>query len=193
MRSTGIPLVLLDVDGVLNILGDDAAPSWDVVLSGRATAEGTSFAITWSPDVIDRINSWINAEVEIQWLTTWGYDANNSLRHLVGLPELTVAGTHNGSWQGVPEDKNVTSHAAMAPAAPDPLTGEWWKYDVVKRLLSEQPGRLLVWVDDELFPPTRFRRWADEHESIHPIGPDGHLGLTEADIEEIEALLDLKR
>lgn len=183
------PLVLLDVDGVLNILGDDEEPTWEVVLSGRATAEGTSFPITWSPDVIDWITRWIDAGVEIQWLTTWGHDANSSLRHLVGLPELPVAGTYDERWRGAPETTGATSHAEMAPAAPDPLTGAWWKYDVVKRLLTEQPGRLLIWVDDELFGPSRFRTWADAQELVHPIGPDGDLGLTQADLEEIDRLL----
>ena len=193
------PLLLLDVDGVLNILGDDTQPAWDLVMSGHAVADGSTFPITWAPAVIDAFKTWIVQGVEVQWLTTWGHDANSSLRHLVGLPELAVAGTYDGEgWLGAIKRTNeddstseqpVTSHADIAPAAPDPLTGAWWKYDVVQRLLVDYSDRLLVWIDDELSRADRFRRWADEHERVHPIGPDGDLGLTQADLAEIEGLL----
>ena len=65
----------------------------------------------------------------------------------------------------------------------------WWKYDVVKRLLDEHPDCLLVWIDDELFRPTRFRRWAEDHDRVRPIGPDGDLGLTHEDLADISAHL----
>lgn len=183
------PLVLLDVDGVLNVLGEESRATWDVLMAGRATADGTSFSIMWSPEVIQTLNGWIEDGVEVQWLTTWGHDANHSLRHLVGLPELPVAGTYDEHWRGASESTPAASHAEMAPAAPDPLTGEWWKYDVVQRLLRQHPDRLLVWIDDELFLPSPFRRWADWHERVHAIGPDGDLGLTQDDLDEIASML----
>ena len=77
----------------------------------------------------------------------------------------------------------------MAPAAPDPLTGQWWKYDVVQRILNEQPDRIVIWIDDELHRAQRFRHWADQHPRVHPIGPDGSRGLTPADLETLDALL----
>jgi hypothetical protein len=181
------PLLLLDVDGVLNILGDDTQPSWDVIMTGRAVADGMAYTITWSPEVIQAVLDWIDQGVEVQWLTTWGHDANTSMRHLIGMPELPVAGTYDENWAGAVESASTRSHAEMAPAAPDPLTGAWWKYDVVKRLLDEHPDRLLVWIDDELFRPTRFRRWAEAHERVYPTGPDGDLGLTQENLDEIEA------
>ncbi|MCW2707221.1 MAG: hypothetical protein JWM22_1063, partial [Frankiales bacterium] len=68
------PLILLDVDGVLNILSDDDAPaSWDLVRKGRATAEGSSYPITWAPDVVEAIKGWLDAGADVQWLTTWGH------------------------------------------------------------------------------------------------------------------------
>jgi hypothetical protein len=184
---TNRPLILLDVDGVLNILSRDASP-WDAVRSGWAIAEGNRYRITWSPEVIDTIKRWLAEGVEIQWLTTWGHDANNSLRHLLGLPELPVAGTYDQDPTGSPETAG-DSHASVAPAAPDPLTGQWWKYDVACRIVKEQPDRTLIWVDDELRRALRFRRWAEEHPRVHPVGPDCDVGLVPADLEAIEALL----
>jgi hypothetical protein len=183
------PLILLDVDGVLNILSDDDAPaSWDLVRKGRATAEGSSYPITWAPDVVEAIKGWLDAGADVQWLTTWGHDANRSLRELLGLPELPVAGTYDHEPAGVPDDDGP-SHAAVAPAAPDPLTGQWWKYDVVQRILREQPKRTVIWIDDELLRAQEFRRWADEHPHVHAIGPDGDLGLTADDLAAVEELL----
>ncbi|MCU1624904.1 MAG: hypothetical protein JWL79_3749 [Frankiales bacterium] len=183
------PLILLDVDGVVNILGEDDSPDgWDVVCSGRATAEGNTYPIVWSPEVVAALTRWLDDGVEIQWLTTWGHDANRSLRELIDLPELPVAGTYDHEPAGVPEEPG-RSHASDAPSAPDPLTGQWWKYDVVQRILREQPERTLIWIDDELHGAMRFREWADEHPQVHAIGPDGDLGLTAADLVAIEALL----
>jgi hypothetical protein len=183
------PLILLDVDGVLNILSDDNAPdSWDVVCSGRATADGSSYPISWAPEVVVAVKRWISGGVEVQWLTTWGHDANTSLRHLLDLPELPVAGTHDYEPAGIAEEAG-RSHASVAPAAPDPLTGQWWKYDVVQRLLREQPDRTLIWIDDELHRAMRFRRWADDHPRVIPIGPDGDLGLTAEDLATIDQAL----
>jgi hypothetical protein len=182
------PLVLLDVDGVLNVLSD-SADGWPVLAAGWAVAEGRRYPINWAPDVIDALRRWLDEGVEVQWLTTWGHDANDSLRHLLGLPELPVAGTYRQEPWGAPEAAG-DSHASVAPAAPDPLTGQWWKYDVVQRLLREHPGRTLIWVDDELhLEGTRFRRWADEHPSVIPIGPDGRYGLTPDHLAQIDELL----
>lgn len=182
------PLVLLDVDGVLNVLSD-AVDGWPVLSAGWAVAGGRRFPITWAPEVVTALRRWLAAGVEVQWLTTWGHDANTSLRHLLGLPELPVAGTYDQDPVGAPEAAG-SSHASVAPAAPDPLTGRWWKYDVVQRLLHEQPGRPLVWIDDELHVDrSPFRRWADEHAWVTAIGPDGRYGLTRRELDQVERLV----
>lgn len=193
------PLLLLDVDGVLNALADDARdlaawPWWD---SGRARAGGRSWPIRWAPAVVDRLRGWHEAgAVELQWLTTWGHDANDELAALLGMPRLAVAGTYDDEPDpGVPEPGvagpgRALSHAAVAPAAPDPLSGHWWKYDVVRRVLREHRQRTLVWVDDELHSPTGpFRRWADAEPRVLAVGPDPRSGLVPADLDAVAAVL----
>jgi hypothetical protein len=89
------PLVLLDVDGVLNaVQAWGRSDAWDDWRTGLRDAEGRSFPITWSPSVVAAVRSWQEL-AEVQWLTTWGHDANASLRHLLELPELPVAGTYD--------------------------------------------------------------------------------------------------
>ena len=51
------PLVLLDVDGVLNALGP-ADGSWPDWRAGRATATGRSWPIRWSPSVVEAVRRW---------------------------------------------------------------------------------------------------------------------------------------
>ena len=148
------PVLLLDVDGVLNAF--DRVPAarggWDDWQHGGATAEGTRWPITWSPRVVATLSDWHEqGRVELRWLTTWGHDANDELRRLLGLPELPVAGTYHeaGGPSGAAETGG--GHASVTPAAPDPLSGSWWKYDVVVSLLRTEPERRFVWVDDYAF------------------------------------------
>jgi hypothetical protein len=192
------PLLLLDVDGVLNALADDerhltAWPSWR---QGWARAEGTRWPIRWAPAVVDRLRDWHDADrIQIQWLTTWGHDANGELRRLLGLPELPVAGTYaehgdEAVDEGAPEAVAAgRAHASVAPAAPDPLSGRWWKYDVVRRLREQQPERPMIWVDDELHSPhSPFARWAAGN-GVLAVGPHPVTGLSPTDLETIEAAL----
>ncbi|MDP9183414.1 MAG: HAD domain-containing protein [Actinomycetota bacterium] len=186
------PLLLLDVDGVLNALADydehlEVWPDWK---SGHATADGTSWPITWAPEVIGQLRTWHESgSVELQWLTTWGHDANGELRELLGLPGLAVAGTYDDGLPAI-NDPAATSHADVAPAAPDPLTGQWWKYDVVLKVLQEHPERVIIWVDDELHDGTsRFRQWADQHDRVLAVGPDPRSGLASHDVLRIMEIL----
>jgi len=182
-------VVLLDVDGVLNALGNDLPPGkWS---HGWATADGVSWPISWAPRVVDALRSWHeDGQLELKWLTTWGHDGNADLRRLLGLPELRVAGTYqDGRLRGVPTASSGSSHAAVTPASPDPLSGLSWKYDVVCHLLADHPGRV-IWVDDELHgPDSPFRAWATLHDRLVVIGPDPSCGLTEHDLDAIGAIL----
>lgn len=184
------PLLLLDVDGVLNALPEGPQdllcwPEWE---SGWARSQDGRWHITFAPPLMRQLRAWHESgQVEIQWLTTWGHDANDELRELLQLPELVVAGTYQDVEGGVPETHHVTAaaHADVAPAAPDPLSGRWWKYDVVQRVLRENPGRTVVWIDDELHTENRFTRWAAEQPHLTAVGPNPRSGLAADDLASI--------
>jgi len=190
---TDTPVLLLDVDGVLNALAPVPAVrgGWDDWRHGSATAEGSRWPITWSPQVVATLRSWHeHRQVELRWLTTWGHDANDELRRLLELPALAVAGTYHDAGAPSGSADVGVAHASTAPAAPDPLSGRWWKYDVVVRLLRVEPDRRFVWVDDDLDRYGGvFVRWAGMQPSIAPIVPDPRRGLTAADLEAIAAVL----
>ncbi|MFP5218910.1 MAG: hypothetical protein ACLGIG_04125 [Actinomycetes bacterium] len=111
-------------------------------------------------------------------LRPWNTREPLELRTLLGLPE-----------RGRGAGEVAAAHAAVAPSAPDELSGRWWKHDVVLRLLEEQPGRLIIWVDDELHRDTEFRRWADGQPDVVGVGPDRIAGLSPDDLERIETKL----
>lgn len=185
------PLVLLDVDGVLNaVQARRRSDAWGDWRSGQATAEGRSFPITWSPSVVAAVRSWQEL-AEVQWLTTWGHDANRSLRHLLELPELPVAGTYD-DVDGPAGDPDATgaTHASVAPAAPDRLTGRWWKFDVVRRVVRAQPDRRLVWLDDDLAGEDDLREWVRTEADCLALAPRPQTGLTPADLEVVALWLE---
>lgn len=173
---------------MLNALADDdeELTGWQHWSRGHAEADGTRWPIVWSPAVIDRLRHWHEQGlVELQWLTTWGHDANGELGELLGLPALQIAGTYDEvALNGGVMARVGASHASVAPSAPDPLTGRWWKYDVVRRVLAAQPDRTVIWVDDELYEhDSPFRAWAAAQGVLLAVGPDPRCGLCPEDLE----------
>lgn len=186
------PLLLLDVDGVLNAFGYAGESPDDRDWSfGTAEADGSEWPITWCPSVLAQLRAWHEqGVVELQWLTTWGHEANGQLRELLGLPELAVAGTYEEDdvlITGAPSRGASAAHAAVAPAAPDPLSGKWWKYDVVRRIVAAQPLRRVIWVDDELDEAdSPFVQWAAETGGqVVTVGPGSSFGLGDTDLTRI--------
>lgn len=116
--------------------------------------------ITFAPELMAGIRELHeSAAVEIRWLTTWGPDANDGLRELLGLPEFAVAGT--------PE-----------------YASAWWKLPCAVRAVEER--RPVIWTDDDLDASDTARRWAS-NVGMLAIAPDPAVGLTPADLETIRA------
>ncbi len=180
-------LLLLDVDGVLNALGRPL-PERPTYCLGRARSGRGSYEIAWAPEAVARILALHSSgAVEVRWLTTWGHDANGSLRQLLGMPELAVAGTFDGvSAEGEP-GREAGSLAAVTPAARDGLTGRWWKFDVVAGLLAEDPVRRLVWLDDDLAEEDDLARWTRLQTDALILAPDPLMGLSRHDLQTVEA------
>ena len=125
------PLVLLDVDGVINdveamlalYLEDDpegAADNWvvDVVES-----DGMKLAI---PRHMGELVRALTAETEVWWCTTWRQRANNDIATHLDIEALPVI--DDGG------EKRTTE----------------WKTDAARGLVAEAlaAGRLVVWIED---------------------------------------------
>ncbi len=92
--SKSKPIILLDVDGVINMVGRDkiALQLWpDCVRSNQIKIRWCkAFDVFYSPAMIQRINQW-NKVAEIRWLTSWNDAANDSLAPAVGLDQFVFA------------------------------------------------------------------------------------------------------
>jgi hypothetical protein len=172
MPSTSdVPILLLDVDGVLNAARIDLPEGWK-----RGTFNG--FVLSWDPTVTARLRKLHESgRAEIQWLTTWTTNADQLLAEPMGLP------------------RGLKTHA-RADAAPTgllgPLGGEagWWKLAVAREVAEAEPDRRIVWVDDDLAEQAADTgEWLATHPHVLVVAPQLFVGLTHEQLDEIEAWL----
>lgn len=171
------PLWLLDVDGVLNALsarpGRATWPDWEW---GTAAVHGVDWPIRFAPAVSAYVTA-VHADdrADVRWLTTWGSGANGELARLLGLPQLAVAGEP-------PEAGGLADAEGV---------GRWWKADVVRTLVLADPGRPLLWTDDDLAHEPRVTHWVGAHAARSLcLAPDPVTGLSPSDLARVDAFFD---
>jgi hypothetical protein len=171
MATGDIPILLLDVDGVLNAACLDLPEGWE-----RGTFNG--FVLSWDPTITARLRAMHDAgRVEIQWLTTWTTDADRLLAEPMGLP------------------RGLKTHA-RADAAPVGFLGRsfgisgWWKLAAAREVAEAEPNRRIVWIDDDLAEQAADTgEWLAANPHVLVIAPDLFSGLTHEQLDEIEAWL----
>jgi hypothetical protein len=158
------PVLLLDVDGVLNAF----QPSWGDELT-RTNVAG--LPIRWAPAMIERLREIHRSGlVEIRWCTTW-----------CGLPvQLRALGELFG----------LDIPAAFGDR---PMSKTWGDLKVEAAIEVIAEGRLLIWADDEeaaaarrLFPVVAA---AENAGRALLLTPESRLGLQPEDLDAIEAFL----
>ncbi|WP_448618296.1 HAD domain-containing protein [Geodermatophilus sp. URMC 65] len=172
MASTSdVPILLLDVDGVLNAARADLPAGWE-----RGTFNG--YVLTWDPTITARLRKLHESgRVEIQWLTTWTTDADRLLAEPMGLPRGLV--TH-----------------ARADSAPIGFSGVfggssgWWKLTAARAVAESEPDRRIIWVDDDLaMQAADTGDWLAANPHVLVVAPDLYVGLTHEQLDAIEAWL----
>ena len=169
--TTDVPILLLDVDGVLNAACLDLPDGWK-----RGTFNG--FVMSWDPTVTARLRALHESgRVEIHWLTTWAANADRLLAEPMGLP------------------RGLKTHAREG-AAPTGFAGElrglssWWKLAAARAVAEAEPDRRIVWIDDDLAEQAaETGEWLAAHPHVLVVAPDLFAGLTHAQLDEIEAWL----
>lgn len=134
------PVLLLDVDGVINACTRKPDPNaWEHWQTGEAAASGRVWPITWSPEVVKFLTALHDSgQVEIRWHTTWQQDAQR-IADLTGLPKFPVA--------HAPEFLAGSQEAAAAIL--EDRRPVWWKLPAAERVVAEE-GRPLIWIDDDI-------------------------------------------
>jgi hypothetical protein len=166
--TTGtLPILLLDVDGVLNAVTRTDPRTWNDWRVNRANG----IPIRWSPSMIAALTR-LSERVEMRWLTTW-WDMTYRLEFL-GLPPMKVANTRD-------EYLDRTG---------GPLS--WWKLATAKRVVAE--GRPVIWIDDDLAHVPEALEWGKSlpKGTLLGISPATFRGITPRTIEEIEYWLDTR-
>jgi hypothetical protein len=166
-----VPILLLDVDGVLNAARVDLPEGWR-----RGTFNG--FVLSWDPTVTARLRGLHESgRVEIQWLTTWTTNADRLLAEPMGLP------------------RGLKTHA-REDAAPTGFLGRldgesgWWKLDLAREVAEAEPDRRIIWIDDDLARQAADTgQWLAAHSHVLVVAPDLFAGLTHEQLDEIEAWL----
>ena len=66
----------------------------------------------------------------------------------------------------------------------------WWKLAAAREAVEEEPGRRVVWVDDDLAEQAADTDdWLTANPHVLVIAPDLFSGLTHAQLDAIEAWL----
>ena len=169
-RTDGIPLWLLDVDGVINAVCGSVPPGYQ-----RQHVNG--YQITWHTEVIARMRQLHETRaVEIRWLTTWCEDAATKIAPALGLPlDCVVEGS--------------ADHKASRGDG-------WWKAPAAKRLSDAEPHRALIWTDDDLDYAERNGEvdWLRERTGpTFAYAPDTRQGITPKVLARIEAFAERAR
>src|SRR3954447_2233066 len=169
--TTDVPILLLDVDGVLNAARVDLPDGWK-----RGMFNG--YVLSWDPTVTKRLRELHESgRVEIQWLTTWTTAAARLLAEPMGLP------------------RGLKTHA-RAGSAPTGFLGRlggrsgWWELDLAREAAEAEPDRRIVWIDDDLAQQAaETGEWLAAHPHVLVVAPDLVAGLTHKQLDEIEAWL----
>lgn len=163
----GVPVPwLLDVDGVLN--AGRAARFWGTSKTGAVPSDGWRYPMTWAPDLIRIINQLVRyQQVSVRWLTTWEHEAPKQVAPMMGLEV--------GDWVAGVDEGQAT----------------WWKLDVIKGHVVDEPGPF-IWTDDEIsseLPARQFVEFLPIDEAL-VVSPDFHDGLTPAHMDRLVSALE---
>src|SRR3954469_21459786 len=168
MSSIRAPLMLLDVDGVLNAMRWELPPGWEQGMFN-------GFVLSWDPTITARLRALHESGVvEIQWLTTWAENADKLLAEPMGLPRgLRTHGRDDVLPTGFGGERRGVSG--------------WWKLAAIRALAEAEPGRRIVWIDDDLAEPAvDTSEWLAANAHVLVVAPDFFAGLTHSQLDRIE-------
>lgn len=167
--KSSMPVVFLDIDGVLNSC--PKPKSHMLKKYGEYKNETIlGYPIWYSPEVIDFINAiHASAVAEVVWLTTWRAEARTEFAPRVGLDDFPAITQSYGS------DHNWHS--------------DWWKWRGVRDFLQDnEENRPVVWIDDDLNKNRKhdfYYRYDQERANSLLMTPQSCPGLRPEDLERI--------
>lgn len=171
-------LFALDIDGVLNAVGDAARPApvratgWSMWTRRTVTdpGDGSAFPILMADTVRVFIREMhTDPRVDLRLLSTWMHhpDAWHNLRDAFELPDL--------GFLADPSEMDQT----------DPW--RWWKHIALERFPADRP---LVWADDDIRRNWKARTWVNDRPGpTLTITPNTGMGLLPTHLNKIRAFV----
>ena len=127
------PILLLDVDGVINALADSRTILGRGLVAHDAIGpDGRTYRLHLEPETPRRLAT-LAEHFELAWCTTWGRSANGAIAPLVGLPTDLDTVWLPSEWIDIPLNFSR-------------------KTPFVRRWAAERGIKNLVWLDDEIEP-----------------------------------------
>lgn len=150
------PLLLIDVDGVLNPYKAHRCPE-GFVEHEYYDEDGSSYDIRLNPEHA----AWLAelAEVfELVWATTWEHKANEFIAPNLSLPQLPV----------IEFDQGATGY------------NRTWKLVTIVEYIGDRPA---AWIDDELFRDAKL--WAQDRGDTLLVSPNPGIGMDRSHVEKL--------
>lgn len=130
------PILLLDVDGVINCFGSIWTPEYDAEhFDGGGPRAVNGFEVRMRHETPDLIRK-LGKAFDVVWCTAWMEEAHPAFQEWLGLPEEPWPHIEFVGWNG------------MLKAG-----GSWKLHHVAAWLEEFAPDRPVVWIDDDLGQP----------------------------------------
>ena len=181
------PLVFIDVDGVINAVGDKhgrLSPNRARhFLSVEVPAgDGETVTVLYRPDVVARLRDLSESgRAEFVWLTTWRHIAREHVAPLIGLPD----------WEAIPHPIDVGEDTDGVAAHQWDRARPWWKTQGVLDRTAD--GRQFAWLDDDLAPATKRRVRELRPQPSLLVTPPSGIGLTSRLVAQLELFCGVER
>jgi hypothetical protein len=181
------PLLILDFDGVINMLGTagDARRNPDVlgyVMHTELECNGAVYQVRYSRELVRRLNVAVRTSgADWLWLTTWNECSLSSINSGIGTTASNWIRWGSRAADAIGPDPSAIEARAAA------------KYAAIVELIRANP-RPFVWIDDEGATKLHAEDFhlLDEAE-ILALTPDPRVGITGRELERLEGFLALHR
>lgn len=174
MTSTQKPLLLLDVDGVLNAF-QPARPHTVRKLGGR-THNGvfTPYTVRFDNEIVEMIDA-LAEHFEIHWATMWNHKANTEIAAALGVDHSPVmVCNHFAGWDIAKDEERLTDAE---------IKRLWYaKTPLIPAYVADRP---FAWVDDD--HSGADLRYLNERldQDFFLCQTDAYSGLTWRDVAEL--------
>lgn len=177
------PILLLDVDGVFNVIGKKMAPRKIYI---PVQIRGDTFQKQFFPVPLTRpVLGWAWRNFEIYWLTAWREMANG-IALWAGLPEAPVL---VDPFARIEKLRQKADQMKTKEGRAEAYCRIDWKAEAVKERFRHE-RRKILWLEDGISGDAH--RWVEGRKSVRYFGTDSFIGVTRRHVTEMAAFAQVE-